>query len=73
MTTTIRTRADGLTVERVVFRLRGGYVPGLVERVLDGQFGLADLGSTVPLGTAIQVPDPREDPATVIAPVRLTD
>ncbi|MNY33085.1 Phage Tail Protein X [compost metagenome] len=46
----------GDTVDKLVWReLRKG--PAAVERVLDANPGLADLGAVLPNGTAVMIPD----------------
>lgn len=46
----------GDTVDRLVWReIRKG--PAAVERVLEANPGLADLGTILPVGTAVIIPD----------------
>lgn len=67
-------RSPSLTLERVVFRQARAFVPGLVEKTLAANPGLAALGPTLPVGTGIDIPDATAaDRAASIAPVRLTD
>ncbi len=44
-------------------------MPGLVERILDANPGLADKGAILPLGTVIKLIVPAEDPANTSLPV----
>lgn len=70
----ITTVAQGLTVERVVFKALGRYVPGAVEATLDANRGLAGQPDALPSGTRILVPQP--EPAQVgkaVEIIRLTD
>ena len=69
---TVQVRAQ--TLERLIFKHARGHVPGLVERVLDLNPGLAGLPDELPTGTTITVPtvtDAVRRPVT--APIRLTD
>lgn len=73
-TINITTRARGITVERVVFKALGAYVPGAVERTLDRQYGLSALADHLPPGTTVRVQIPTEDEkAAAIEPIRLVD
>ncbi|KAA0014441.1 phage tail protein [Billgrantia pellis] len=58
-----RTR-DGDTVDWICWRAYGRISPGLVERVLDANCGLADEGLMLPAGLLISLPD---DPQPAIS------
>lgn len=61
---------DQDTVDLAAWRERGSE-PGLVERILDTNPGLADLGPVLPLGTVIAVPEPQVQMPR--SPVKLWD
>ncbi|MBB4041999.1 phage tail protein X [Microvirga flocculans] len=56
------------TLDLLLYRRFGREVPGLVEKTLDRNPGLADHGPYLPIGTQVTVEIP--EPATV-RPVRL--
>lgn len=55
MAATVRAE-QGDTVDAICWR-HYGRTAGVVEIVLDANPGLADLGPTIPHGTAVQLPD----------------
>lgn len=55
-TETIIVKGDDTTLDLLLWRRFRSYRPGLVERVLDANPGLADLGPILPVGTAVAVP-----------------
>lgn len=70
----VTVRARGITLERLVFKVAGGWVPGLVERTLEANPDLAHLSDELPLGTRISIPLPTEEErARTVKPVRLVD
>jgi P2-like prophage tail protein X len=62
---------EGLTLSLLVWRRFRRPMPGLVERVLDENRHLADLGPILPLGTEVLMPIPASRPVNVVAPVTL--
>lgn len=60
---------EGLTVSLLVWRKFRRPMPGLAERILDLNPGLADLGAFIPVGTEVLVPIPTPRPAKVVEPV----
>jgi phage tail protein X len=70
----ITTRARYLTVERIVFKQLGGYVPGAVEATIDGNFGLAANPDHLPVPTTFEIPQPGDEALrATVAPIRLVD
>lgn len=63
--------SDGDTVDYIVWRAYGTQEGRAVERVLDANPGLADLGATLPAGTLVTLPD--IDTKAEAASVRLWD
>lgn len=58
---TITVQSEGLTVSRIVWQRFHAPKPGLVERILDINPGLAALGFFLPVGTVFLLPvDPEE-------------
>jgi phage tail protein X len=53
---TITVTQEGITLSRLLWRRFGRRMPGLHEKVLDLNVGLADLGAEIPVGTALRVP-----------------
>lgn len=51
------------TVDLIAFRVYGSTADGVVERILEDNPGIADLGATLPGGLLLQLRDP--EPATV--------
>ena len=67
-------RARGITLERLVFKIAGGWVPGLVERTLEANPDLAVVSDELPLATRISIPPVTEvEQARTVKPVRLVD
>lgn len=62
--------SEGFTVSKIVWRRFKSAAPGLVERTLDHNPGLAALGPILPVGTVFElvIPSPDEERQTV--PVR---
>lgn len=72
--TIVTIRARGITLERLVFKIAGGSVPGLVERTLDLNPDLAKVADELPLGTRVAIPDVTEpERARTVVPIRLVD
>lgn len=68
--TTYRTR-QGEVLDLICLRHYGDR-PGMVERVLDVNSGLADLGAVLPMGTLIALPDLPQQPQPA-ATIKLWD
>ena len=72
--TIVTIRARGITLERLVFKIAGGWVPGLVERTLDLNPDLAKVADELPLGTRLTIPQVTEpERARTVVPIRLVD
>ncbi|MBT9291865.1 tail protein X [Prosthecodimorpha staleyi] len=70
----VTVRARGITLERLVFKVAGGLVPGLVERTLEANPDLAQASDELAVGTRIAIPEVGElERARSIRPVRLVD
>ena len=54
----ITVAARGQTLERILSKRHRRQIPGLVERALDINPGLAALGPIIPLGTVVRLPIP---------------
>jgi uncharacterized protein len=68
---TVTVSGDGVTIDLLVWRKFRRPMPGLVEKILDTNFGLAKLGPILPLGTVVTIPETelnplRRDPATIL-------
>lgn len=61
---------EGDTVDAICWRAYGR-TRGMVERVLDANPGLADLGPLLPMGTPVELPD--ESPAPEKTLINLWD
>lgn len=68
MATTYKTEQDD-TLDFICWKFYGQQ-SGAVERVLDANPGLADLGPVIPANTTITLPD-LPQPATEVQPIRL--
>ena len=62
-------RGEGVTLSRLIWRIRRKASPGLVERAFDLNPGLADAGNELPVGRAVRVGLP--DGAAADAPPRV--
>jgi len=71
LTETITVQGEGITVSRLIWRRFHRPMPGLVERVLDMNPGLADLGPYLPLGTKVAIPVPTEGTPDIQPPITL--
>ena len=70
----VTVRARGITLERLVFKVARGWVPGLVERTLEANPDLAQASDELAFGTPIVIPEVGElERARSIRPVRLVD
>ena len=70
----VTVRARGITLERLVFKVAGGWVPGLVERTLEANPDLAQASDELAVGTRIVIPEVGElERARTIPPLRLVD
>lgn len=54
----IRVEGDNITLSLIVWRRFRQEMPGLVERALELNQGLAALGPVLPLGTIVRLPIP---------------
>lgn len=72
-TETITVTQEGTTLSLLLWRRFGRPMPGLHERVLDMNVGLADLGAEIPVGTVVQVPIETPSAPRLRRPVRLWD
>jgi phage tail protein X len=68
---TVTVEGEGLTVSLIVWRRFHRSMPGLVEQIHDINPGLADLGETLPVGTAFEMPIPIPRAQQVLDPIRL--
>ncbi len=68
---TITVEGDEITVSLLVWRRFRRSMPGLVERILDLNTGLAKMGPTIPVGTVVRVPIPAPRQSADVTPVRL--
>ncbi len=68
---TVTVEGDDITLSLIVWRRFKRPMPGLVEAILDQNFGLAELGQTLPVGTVFQMPVPVPRDQTVLDPIRL--
>jgi phage tail protein X len=55
-TETIVIRGDGITLDLLLWRRFLVPTPGLLERTLELNRGLSDLGAFIPVGTAVIIP-----------------
>jgi phage tail protein X len=62
---------EDLTVSLIVWRRFHRPMPGLVERTLDINPGLADLGHYLPLGTEFYLPIPVPRGEAILDPIKL--
>lgn len=70
----IRIEGEAITLSLLIWRRFKSHRPGFVERVLDMNPGLADLGPILPVGTMVKIPlDAPELPQTERPAVRLWD
>ena len=70
----VTVRARGITLERLVFKVAGGLVPGLVERTLEANPDLAQASDEHAVGTRIVIPEVGElERARTIPSLRLVD
>lgn len=66
--------AEGFTLSQLVWRLLGRQPAGYVEMVYELNYGLADLGAHIPVGTEIKFPvDDIPDETEAEEVVRLWD
>ncbi|OCC05099.1 phage tail protein [Labrys sp. WJW] len=71
---TVTVRGDNLMVDLILWRRFKRVVPGLLERTLAANEGLADLGPILPVGTVFKIPIEAPDVVTPRRPaVRLWD
>jgi phage tail protein X len=64
-------RGDGITLDLLLWRRFGRQGISLVERTLELNPGLADLGAEIPLGTKVLLPVPDVASAVVAQPISL--
>lgn len=70
----IRVEGDAITLSLLVWRRFKTRTPGLVERALDLNPGLADKGVVIPVGTVVRIPvDAPDKPPEQRQVVRLWD
>ena len=67
----ITVEGDGLNVSLLVWRRFRRPMPGIVEKILDRNPGLAGAGAVLPLGTVIDLPIPTPREPQLLNPVRL--
>lgn len=67
----VTVEGEGLTLSLIVWRRFHRPMPGLVEKIVDRNPGLAELGPILPVGTRFDMPisAPEEDP--VLPAIRL--
>jgi phage tail protein X len=68
---TITVQSEGVTLSKIVWRRFRKPMPGLFERTLDLNPGLADLGIFLPVGTVLTLPIPTPRVAPEVTPIRL--
>ncbi len=66
-------QAEGLTLAKICWRRFRQPYPGIVERILDEQPGLAGLGVRIPVGTLISIPIENPRPQHTTSVVTLWD
>lgn len=64
-------QGEGITLSLLIWRRFRSPMPGLVERTLDINPGLAALGPFIPLGTVVRLPVPAPRKKREVTPVRL--
>lgn len=64
---------DGVAIDSMVWRRFRKPMPGLVERILDLNPGLADLGPLLPAGTTVVIPIDAPTGPAVVNVVKLWD
>jgi phage tail protein X len=64
---------DNITISLLVWRRFKRPMPGLVERILDSNTGLAKKGPILPVGTEIMMPIPSPRPINEVKPISLWD
>lgn len=70
----IRVEGDDITLSLLVWRRFQTRTPGVVERALNLNPGLADLGPVLPVGTVVRIPvDAPDKPPEQRPVVRLWD
>ena len=69
---TVTIRSEGFTLSRIIWRRFRRPMPGLLERTLSENAGLASAGLLLPVGTTFRLPIPQETPARVPV-IRLWD
>ena len=70
----VTVRARGITLERLVFKVAGGWVPGLVERTLEANPDLGQASDELAVGTRVVIPQVGAlERARTIPPLRLVD
>lgn len=67
----ITVEGDFITVSLIVWRRFKRPMPGLVEKTLTINPGLADLGSFLPVGTAFNLPVPAPREPAILDPIKL--
>lgn len=70
---TLTVKQDQMTLDLLLWRRLGVEFPGLVERTLAANVGLAGLGHFLPVGTAVVVDIPVVEASAVKTVVRLFD
>lgn len=74
MTDTVTIAGDNLTVDLLLYRRDGRAGQKLVEAALEANPGLADLGSILPVGAVVALPDrPQAGRQTLRQPISLFD
>lgn len=67
----ITVQSENVTLSLLIWRRFKRSMPGLVERTLDYNPGLSDVGAFLPVGMTVQVPIPAQREPIDITPVRL--
>ncbi len=74
MTDSVTIAGDNLTVDLLLYRRDGRAGQKLVEATLEANPGLADLGSVLPVGAVVVLPDrPQAGRQTLREPISLFD
>jgi phage tail protein X len=68
---TVTIAGEDLTVSKIIWRRFKRDMPGLAERVYDGNYGLADLGPILPLGTVFKLPIDAPRPVIILPTLQL--
>lgn len=67
----VTVETEGLSLSVIVWRAARGPHPGLIERVLELNPGLAAKGPILPVGTVIRIPVERPEAPRPVEPITL--